>query len=75
MVEKLFPDPFLKNQKWVYLNGQLSMVNWVDQWSTVLYGLFLLHAKLRAIKKYWNQAPDQLLLQHVKYFEKTKRGL
>ena len=41
----LFPDPFLKSQNWSYL--------WIK--SLKLYTVcFLLHAKLRAIKIYWN---------------------
>ena len=43
MLEKLFPDPFLKNQK-------LSIS--LDQLSKVLFGLFLLYADLRTIEIY-----------------------
>ena len=44
VAKKLCPDPFLKNQNWAYL----------DLYSNVLYNLFLLYAKLRSIKIYWN---------------------
>ena len=40
MKEKLFPDPFLKNQNYEYL-----LINSLK----VLYGLFLLYAKFKAI--------------------------
>ena len=40
VVEKLFPDPFLKNQHWAYI-----CIN-----SLKFYTLLLLHVKLRAIK-------------------------
>ena len=43
MVEKQFPDPFLKKSK-------LSIS--LNQYSKVLYNLFLLYAKLRAIEIY-----------------------
>ena len=42
VVKKLFPDQFLKNRNWSFL------------WIKVLYGLFLLYAKLRAIEVYYN---------------------
>ena len=42
MVEKLFPDPFLKYSKSL------------DQISKVLYILFLLFGKLRIIEIDWN---------------------
>ena len=41
VAEKLFPDPFLKNQNWVYL--------WINILK-VLCSLFLLYANLRAIE-------------------------
>ena len=41
VVEKLFPDPFLRNQNWVYLC--------IDS-HKVLYSLFLMNANLRAIE-------------------------
>ena len=44
-LQKLVPDPFLKNQNWGYL--------W-DLKSKVLQSLFLLYANLRAIEIYWN---------------------
>ena len=43
VVEKLFPDPFLKNQNSVYL---------LIHSQKFLYSLFLLHTKWRAIKLY-----------------------
>ena len=41
VMAKLFPDPFLKKSKW-----SISL----DQYSKVLYILFLLFAKLRTIE-------------------------
>ena len=31
--------------------------------------------ELRAIKTFWNQAADHILLLHIKFKKKTKRGL
>ena len=42
---EIIPRPLSKNSK-------LSIS--LDQQSNVLYGLFLLYAKLRAIQMYWN---------------------
>ena len=39
----LFPEPFIKNQNWVYL--------WIN---VVKFYSFLLYAKLRAVEIYWN---------------------
>ena len=58
--EETIPRPFSK--KW-----KLSMS--LNQYSKVLYNLFLLYVKLRAI-----QAADHLLLPHVKLFIKWKQG-
>ena len=58
------PRPFSKKSK-------LS----VYQQSKILHSLFLLHAKSRAIERYWNQAAYHLLLPHIKLFQKTRRGL
>ena len=44
VVEKLFPDLFLKNQNWAYL--------WIK--SLKAYSLFFLYTKLRAVEIYWN---------------------
>ena len=44
----------------------------LDQYSNILYSLFLLHAKLRAIEMYWNKAADHFPLPHLKPF-KTKQ--
>ena len=65
-MEKLAPDPFLKKIK-------LSIS--LDQKSKVSYSLFLLYAKPKAIKIYWNYAADYLHLPHIKLFQKTNRGL
>ena len=46
----------------------------LDQKSKVLCSLYLLHAKLRAIKTFWNLA-DHFLLPHITLFYKIKRGL
>ena len=42
VVEKLLPDPFLENLNWAYL----------AQYSEVLYSLFLLYPKSRAMEMY-----------------------
>ena len=52
-----FPDLFLKNQNLAYI-----LINTLK----VLYSLFLLYAKLRAVKIYWNQAADHLFFPHTK---------
>ena len=41
VAQKLFPDPFLKNQNYYYL--------WINS-HKVLYSLFLLYANLRTIE-------------------------
>ena len=64
--EETIPRPCSKKSK-------LSIS--LDQWSKVLYILFLLYAKLRAIKICWNYAAGHLLLSHIKLLWKTKRGL
>ena len=43
----------------------------LDQQSKVLYSLFLLYRKLRAIEIYWNEAADHLLSPHIELFFKT----
>ena len=43
--------------------------------SKMIYSLFLLYAKLRAIEIYRNKAADHLLLPQITFFKKTKRGL
>ena len=40
----------------------------LDQLPKVLYSLFLLYAKLRAIKRYWNRDADHLFLPQMKLF-------
>ena len=63
---KLVPDPFLKNQIWAYL--------WIN--SLKLYTVwFYCMSKLRTNRIYWNWGADHLLLPHIKFFWKTKRGL
>ena len=49
----------------------------LDQYSNVLYSLFLLHTKLRAIEIYWSKAADHFPLPHLKLFKtkKTKNSL
>ena len=47
----------------------------LDQWSKVLYSLFLLYPHLRAIEIQWNQAAYHLFLPYIKLFQKTKRSL
>ena len=46
----------------------------LDQYSNVLYSLFLLHAKLRAIEMYWNKAADHFPLPHLKLFKTKKKN-
>ena len=41
VTKKLFPDPFLRDQNWVYL--------WINSLK-VLYSLFLFYANLRVIE-------------------------
>ena len=50
-------------------SGNLKLSIFLDQWSKVLYSLFLLYPKFRAI------TADHLLLPHVKHFFKIKKGL
>ena len=66
MAEKLFPDPFLKNQNATYL--------WINNSLKALYSLFLLYAHLRAIEIV---KPSCRPLAFTLYnaFLKTKRGL
>ena len=66
MAKKLFPDPFLKNQKATYL--------WINNSLKALYSLFLLYADLRAIEIV---KPSCRPLAFTLYnaFLKTKRGL
>ena len=65
MVEKLFPDPFMKNQKWAYL--------WIKglKLCTVL---FLLYAKLRNIKLFWNWPTNHFLLTQINTFKNSNRS-
>ena len=51
--------PFSKNSK-------LSI--YLDQYSKVLYILFLLFAKLNPIESDWNYIADNLFLPHIKLF-------
>ena len=60
------PRPFSKTSKF-----RISL----NQYSKVLYILFLFFAKLRTIETDSNLAADHLLLPHIKLFQKTKRGL
>ena len=66
MVEKLFPEPFLKSQNWAYL--------WINRLK-FLYSFFLFYPKLRAIEINWSQTAGHLLVLHITFFYKTKRGL
>ena len=56
-------------------SGKLKVSMSLDQQFKVLYSLFLLYCKLRAIEIYRNYAADHLLLPHFEYFSKIKRGL
>ena len=64
--EETSPRPF---------SGKLKLSISLDHYCKVLSSLFLLYIKLRAIEIYWNQAADDLLLAHIKHFQKIKRGL
>ena len=64
MADNLFPDPFLKNQNWVYL--------WINSLK-VLYSFFLFHANLRAIEIQGNRAADHLHLHLYNTFLKNKK--
>ena len=59
------PWPFSKKSK-------LSIS--LDQQSKVLYSLFLLCARLRTIKIYWNWATYHLLLPYMKLFFQSESG-
>ena len=59
------PWPFSKKSK-------LSIS--LDQQSKVLYGLFLLYARLRTIKIYWTWATYHLLLPYMKLFFQSESG-
>ena len=50
VVEKLFPDPLLKNQNWAYI--WINSLKFLSSW-------FLLYVKLGAIEIYSNVAEDQ----------------
>ena len=65
-VEETVPRPFSKKSK-------LSIS--LNQYSEVLFILFLLFGKLRTFESDWNYAADHLLLPHIKLFQKAKRGL
>ena len=60
------PRPF--SEKW-----KLSIS--LDQLPKVSDSLFLLYAKLRAIKIYWNQAACHMHLPHMKLLKKQKEVL
>ena len=53
-------------------SGKLKFSVYLDQYSKVLYSLFSLYAKLRAVETNWNYAEDHFLLPHVKPFFKNK---
>ena len=46
---------------------KLKLTVSLDQWSKILYILFLLYRKLRTIKRHWKQPADHLLLPHIKH--------
>ena len=52
MVEKLFPDPFLKNQNWAYL-----WINSPKKYTTCFYCTSM----VRSMKIYYNEGADHLL--------------
>ena len=63
------PRPFFLKKK-----SKLNIS--LDHMFKVLYSLFWLGSKLRAIKIYWNSAAYHLLLPHIKpFFKKKKRAL
>ena len=65
-IEETILRPFSKKSK-------LSIS--LDQYSEVLFILFLLFGKSKTFESYWNYAADHLLLPHIKLFQKAKRGL
>ena len=64
VVEKLFPDPFLKSKLSMYLN----------QYSKVLYSLFLLYAKLGTIKIYWKSCRPIAFTLYKAFLKNKKRS-
>ena len=53
---------------------KLSIYLWVNSLK-VLFSLFILYVKLRAIEIYWNEAASHLLLPHIyKSFLKIKKS-
>ena len=64
VVEKLFPDPFLKNQNWACL-----CINSLKFYAVCFYCM-----PLWTIKIYWNQSADLLLSPYVKLFQKSSNG-
>ena len=65
-IEETILRPFSKKSK-------LSIS--LDQYSELLFILFLLFGKSKTFESYWNYAADHLLLPHIKLFQKAKRGL
>ena len=64
MVEKLFPDSFLKSQNWVYLR-----INSLKFYEVCFYCIL----NLRALETKWNQASDHLSIPCIKLFQKNKK--
>ena len=62
VVEKLFPDSFLKNQNWLYL--------WINslKFYTVCFYCMISWVLSKPLTIYWNQAADHLLLPQVEIF-------
>ena len=54
---------------------KLKFSIFLDQKSKVLYSLFLLHDKLRAVETYWNESANHFLLPHFTFFKKIKTSL
>ena len=66
VVEKLVPDPFLKNWNRTYL--------WIN--SLKFYTVFLSYAKLRGLSKYvQTKLQTTCFYLILSFFKKTKRGL
>ena len=58
-----------------HVSEKLKLSIFLDQKSKVLYSLFLLHVKLRAIETYWNESANHFLLPHFTFLKKIKTGL
>ena len=65
MVQKLFPDPLLKIQNWVYL--------WIN--CLKFYTVCFYYVPSWGLSKYIETLLQTTCLPYIKFFKKTKRGL